>query len=184
LGKKINIRVSADGYKENHDLTKRTKDGKGSWFLLEKTLPRFRDLKEEYGVKVHLVTTINKSTYKDMYYNWTSLYEMTGFQIASNFIHEEKWVKDDYKVIKEQALRLHDYSLRHKMKFNFTNTANRPNSDKKDGSFQSLCNAGIGSFTVNYAGDIFSCHRAYYYGFSDTFKIGNIETGFIKPQEQ
>ena len=178
LGKRINIRVSADGYKDKHDLTKRTAEGKGSWFLLEKTLPRFRDLKEKYGVKVHLVTTINKSTYKDMYYNWTNLYELTGFQIASNLIHEEKWEQDDYKVIKEQALLLHEYSLRHKMKFNFTNTAGGSNTNKDDGSFRSICNAGIGSMTVNYAGDIIACHRAYYYGYSDTFKIGNLETGF------
>ncbi|MCX5848913.1 MAG: radical SAM protein [Deltaproteobacteria bacterium] len=177
LGKKINLRVSVDGYKEKHDFTRKSAQGKGSWFLLEKNLPRFRELKEKYGVRVNLVTTINKSTYKDLYYNWTNLHELTGMQIASLFIHEEKWEKEDYQIIREQALLLHDYSLRHNVKFFLTTSATGADSAGNGALFSSICNAGIKTFSVNHAGDIFACHRAYYYGLGGAFKLGNIETG-------
>lgn len=183
LGKKFNIRVSVDGYGDNHDRTRKLADGRGTWRLLEKTLPRFRDLKETYGVRVNLISTINKSTFRDIYYNYTHLYESTGMQIAFLFVHEEKWDEEDYKTIKEQVMLLYDYSLQYKIRFPLSSVQTQQESANLNGGglFQKICNAGIRSFTVNHGGDMFSCHRAYYYGLDDVFKMGNTETGFIAP---
>jgi uncharacterized protein len=182
LGKKLNIRVSVDGYKEKHDFSRRTKEGQGSWSLLEKNLPRFRELKEKYKVNVYLVSMINKSTCRDIYYNYKNLHELMGMRIYSQFIHEENWNEDDYRAIKEQIMLLHDYCVQRKMPV-FSNlcdtgSGQKTNSSSNKDGFSGICNAGIGSFTVNHAGDIFSCHRAYYYGMDEPFKIGNVDKGF------
>ncbi len=46
-----------------------------------------------------------------------------------------------------------------------------------DTGFSNICSAGITSFTVNQNGDIYPCHRFYYYKVGETFKLGNIDTG-------
>jgi uncharacterized protein len=180
LGGRLNIRVSVDGYKDNHDITRKTAEGKGSWTLLEGSLPRFRVLKEKYGVKINIINTINKSTCKDLYFNYTRLYELTGLPIGSLFVHEDKWESGDFDVIKEQIALLYAYGRQNKVRFSLCNaqTECAPASDKGDAAQRGICSAGIGSLTVNHAGDIIACHRAYYYGLSDTFKLGNIGTGF------
>jgi len=74
LGRKISIRVSVDGYAENQNVVRKTKDGQGSWEIVKKNLFLYRELKENYGVRVNLVTTISKNTYKNIYLDYTRLY--------------------------------------------------------------------------------------------------------------
>lgn len=178
LGKRLNVRISVDGFREKHDVTRRTADGRGSWHLLEENLPRYRELKEKHGVRVNLVSTLNKSTCRDIFYNQVHLYELTGMQIGFLFIHEDKWEAGDFEVIKEQAVLLHEYGLKHRVHFPLCSTRTPKSGSGNNGGFQNICSGGISSFTVNHAGEIFSCHRGYYYGFGDTFRLGHVDAGF------
>ena len=179
LGRKLNLRVSADGFREGHDITRKTVDGKGSWRLVGKNLTYHRNLKERFGVDVYLISTINKSSYRDIYLNFTKLHEYTGMHLGCLFVHEDKWEKKDFEILKEQILLLKEYSIRHNVNMPLCRTGGRPNiSDPdNDDTFHSICGAGVSSYTVNTTGDIFACHRANYHGFEDDFRLGSIDTG-------
>lgn len=172
LGKKINVRVSVDGYKENHDLTRRTIDGKGSWSMLEKNLLKYRLLKEKYGVQVGLVNTINKANCKDIYYNYTMLYELTGMNIGTLFVHEDNLKDEDFEIIKKQVGMLHDYCVKRKMRFSVCNIKMK----NVNNSNNSLCSSGVRSFTVSHEGNIYSCMRCYFNNMENMY-MGNLEDG-------
>ncbi len=106
LGSKINIRISVDGYKSDQDITRKTKNMEGSWALLEKNLSSFTKLKEKYDVKVTLTITINKSTCRNIYHNFTKLYELTGMTVGTLFVHDDHWEKDDFEAIRDRASSL------------------------------------------------------------------------------
>lgn len=176
LGKKINIRVSVDGYKDKHDITRRTIDGSGSWSMLEKNLLKYRILKEKYGCKINLVNTINKANCKEIYYNYTTLFELTGMNIATLFVHEDNLTDKDFEIIKEQTGMLHDYCVNRKMRFSLCNIK----GESKRNTNGSICNAGIGSFTVSHEGNIYPCHRCYFNDMGSMYTMGNVDVGISK----
>jgi uncharacterized protein len=180
LGNKLDIRISVDGYKSNHDRTRKTIGGSGSWILLEKNLSKYKVLKTKFGVRVHLSNTINKSSYEHIYENYKNLYELSGMQIGYLFVHEDNWEYEDFEVIKKQVILLHDYCLQQKMRFPLCNIKgySNPSTKIKNSKCNNICAAGVNSFTVSYNGNIYPCHRSYFYGLEDMFKLGNIDTGF------
>lgn len=177
LGKKINIRISVDGYKDAHDANRKAADGKGSWKLVEKNLPVYRELMQRYKVKASIVTTLNKATSMNMYENYTKVYEIAGMPMGFLFVHEEDWTTEDFERIKEQVIRLHEYSQKNKMKFHIANIRLKQQNNNNSQGFQSLCSAGINSFTVNYKGDIYACHRCYFNNMGSMYKMGDLDKG-------
>jgi uncharacterized protein len=171
LGSKLNIRVSVDGYAENQNSVRKTKSGQGSWGIVKENLLLYRELKENYGVGVNLVSTISRQNYKNICFDYTKLYEMAGLQTGFLFVHEKGWREDDYAQIKQQVLCLHKWCIEHNMRFPLCDIRWRPHASDH------ICAAGISSFAVNFAGDIYPCHRCYYYGTDERYRIGNVESG-------
>jgi len=184
LGHKLNIRVSVDGYGENHDVVRKTATGQGSWRFLEKTLPRFRDLKEQHDVRVNLITTISKLTYKNIYSDYTRLFELAGVPIGFLFVHEADWNDDDFAVIKEQVSSLQEWCLDRQLTCSLCNISGASTRRRAPNSVDgSICGAGAYSFSVNWTGDIHPCHRCYYYGAGATYRLGDVDSG-ISPEKR
>jgi len=40
-----------------------------------------------------------------------------------------------------------------------------------------MCYSGVNTFTVNYKGDIYGCHRCYYDNFGSTYKLDDLDKG-------
>lgn len=178
LGKKINVRLSIDGYRENHDLTRVTAEGHGSWTMLEKNLGSYMRLRDEYGVNLTAVTTINKSNYNDMFYNLTEIYELTGISyIAPLVVHEEKWTDEDFDAIIEQVSKLYDYGRKNRITFPICQIG----PQQSDGIY--ICSSGLSSYIVDFNGEIYPCHRCYFYDVGKFYRMGNIETG-ISPSKR
>ncbi len=178
LGSKLNIRVSVDGYAENQNVVRKMKGSQGSWEIVRKNLLLYRSLKENYGVRINLITTINKNTYKNIYFDYTKLYEMARLPIGFLFVHEEEWNEEDFAEIERQALNLHKWCIERKIRFSLCNIKWRLHASKEH-----ICSAGVSSFTVNYAGDIYPCHRCYFYGTDEAYRLGNVESG-ISPDKR
>ncbi len=176
LGHKLKIIISVDGFENSHNLTRKMIDGSGSWKLIEKSFPSFKKLKEKFGVQVILLSTINKNTCRNILSDYIKLYELTGLPMGYLFVHEENWDKEDFVAIKEQVILLHDYCIKHKVRFPLADIRNY-NSSVKCNNESNICSAGFSSFTVNYKGDIYPCHRFYYYNVGNIYKLGDINTG-------
>ena len=177
LGKKVNIRISVDGYGEAHDVNRKTADGRGSWALVKKNLPAYRELMEKYKVKTNIVATLNRASIEGLFDNSTKIYEITRMPVAFLFVHEEDWTPKDFEKIKEQVSRLHDYSIRNGTRFGISNIEAIRQGNNNSQGFQSICGAGIASITVNYQGGIYPCHRCCYNDMGDFYKMGSLDTG-------
>ncbi|AGF55463.1 uncharacterized protein B0P06_000443 [Clostridium saccharoperbutylacetonicum] len=183
LGHKINIRISVDGYKDNHDVTRKTILGNGSWDILKENLMKYKILKEKYGVKVGLINTINKSNCKDIYYNYSSLYELTGMNIGYLFVHEDKLDEKDFEIIKEQVEKLHNYCIKRKMRFSICNVVSNKNEINVQNNAP-ICSAGVRSFTVNHKGKIYPCHRCYFNNMGSMYTMGDVYSGISRHKIQ
>lgn len=176
LGRKINIRISVDGYKEDQDMSRKTVDGQSSWVMLEKNLLKYRELREKYGVQINLITTINKNTYKNLYENHTKIYEFCKLPIGNLFVHEDNWTSEDFKIIKEQIGKIYNYCIEKGIMLSICNV--RPNKYQMNGTIKkNICSAGINSFTVDHKGDIYPCHRCYFNDMGESYKLGNVNSG-------
>lgn len=178
LGKKMNVRVSIDGYGANHDLTRVTANGTGSWAMLEKNFSSYMKLRDDHGLDLTAVMTINKSNYKSLYYNTTKLYELTGIsQIGTLMVQETQWDDEDFDCIIEQVARLFDYGKSHGINFPICRIRNWDNGGVH------LCSSGTSSFIVDVDGDIYPCHRCFYYDLGKIFRMGHVDMG-IDPSKR
>jgi uncharacterized protein len=177
LGPKINIRVSVDGYAENQNASRIMKNGQGSWDSIKKNLLVFRELNENFGVKVNLVTTISKFNYKNIYSDYTRLFEMAHLSIGFLFVLEQDWCEEDFAEIKRQVLKLHLWCIEHNKRFSICDIRFRMHTS------DNICASGVTSFTVNPAGKIYPCHRCYFYNSDETYLLGDVENG-ISPQKR
>jgi radical SAM protein with 4Fe4S-binding SPASM domain len=184
LGPKLSLRISVDGYADNHDLVRITSAGQGSWRLVEKNLPLFLSLKEEHGVKVNLIATINKLNYRSIFYDYIHVYELARLPIGFLFVHEQEWQEKELDEVRRQVSMLHEWCMDRGMRFplcNVRRSANKRGSSDS-GEADNICAAGVNSFTVNHEGDIFPCHRTYYYGMGESLRLGNVRTGIVPDQ--
>lgn len=177
LGPKINIRVSVDGYAENQNVVRIMKGGQGSWESVKKNLLTFRELNENFGVRVNLVTTISKLNYKNIYSDYTKLYEMTSLPIGFLFVIEQDWCDEDFAEIKRQVLKLHLWCIERNRRFSICDIRFRRHTS------DNICASGVTSFTVNPAGTIYPCHRCYFYNSDETYRLGDVESG-ISPEKR
>lgn len=182
LGSRINIRISVDGFGEDHDINRKTINGKGSWPLLKKNLKYYRILSEKYGVKISLNCTINKSNIKNLYDNYTKLFELTNMCIGHFWVLEENWTREDFDIIKEQISMLYDYCARNKSwVFNVCN----PNPQMElynvkttgETEHECICPSGTKAMSVDNNGNILPCIKCLYNFPEEIAKFGNVDTG-------
>jgi len=177
LGKKVRIVISVDGYKNSHDKSRPSIDGRGSWPLLAANLSRYKELKENHQVDVGITYTVNKANHNDIYSDYLTIYRITGMPIGTLFVHEDNWKPQDFVTIRDHARLLHDRLAKDRTMSGLC--ARRRASNR---TFPTICAAGGDSFAVNHRGDIYPCHRCYFSGPQDTLRLGNICSGLIPAQ--
>lgn len=178
LGRRINIRISVDGYGHDQDVMRKTSLGGGSWKLLARNLPVFRELRERHGVQVSIISTINKATCRHISQNHIALHDLTGMQIGVLFSHEEDWDEESSQAIRREVLLLHDRCVRRGMRLPLCDVRRgKSRSGRFARTTGSVCSAGVTSITVTPSGDIYPCHRFYYYGLGNEFRMGSLDSG-------
>lgn len=182
LGPKLNIRLSVDGYGENHDMVRKTANGHGSWRFIEANLPLFTELKARHRVKVNMVTTINRTNYRSIYYDYTNLYDAARLPIGFLFVHEQDWEDHELDEIRYQVSMLHEWCMERGVKFPLCDFSASNSTSSYDAS-GAICGAAVSSMSVNYAGEFFPCHRTYYYGQGESLRLGDVRAG-VDPERR
>jgi uncharacterized protein len=109
---------------------------------------------------------------------------MAGVPIGVLFVHEGDWNDEDCAEIKRQVGSLQEWCLDRQQTCSLCNTR-RSTKEKNTTSplDSSICGAGAYSFAVNWTGDIYPCHRCYYYGEGRTYRLGDVDHG-ISPDQR
>src|SRR5690606_32531399 len=66
----LTTQLSVDGTRDSHDLYRKTKDGKGSFDLIEKNIERFKKIYQDQPEKLSVHGCINKRTINKVFENY------------------------------------------------------------------------------------------------------------------
>ena len=180
----LGIQLSVDGIPEVQDRYRLTVAGKGSWHMVEKNLPRFKELydnnSDDGRLSIH--GCINKETMPYLYKNYKFFREDLGFKrIWFLPVAEEKWDMDDVKIYREENQKIFDdYIAEIAESMNIRDSFNYAPFDRYDGLGcrpDAPCGAGRSFVTITAEGDIYPCHQIYFNDPEKDTCIGNVMEG-------
>lgn len=170
---------SIDGTKEKHDLTRKTKDGKGSYDLV---INGFKRYKEQYGEDISQKSTFSSPDLKYLKDSIIHLWDLGFKDVQSNLVYENVWKEGDAEIFEQQLKDLADYMFEsgryktHSVAY-FDKRRGLPIS--KMSLHQNRCGAGYKSLAFDCEGNIYPCIR--FLDMCDENKkskvVGNIWTG-------
>lgn len=97
---------SIDGTKEKHDLTRKMRDGQGSY---DSVIRAFERYKEDFGDEIYQKSTFASD---DLVYLKDSIIHLwnLGFKnVESNLVYEDVWKPGDPELFEQQLIELADY---------------------------------------------------------------------------
>lgn len=150
---------SIDGIKEKHDLTRKTRDGKGSY---DQVIKGFEKYKKDFSEEIYQKSTFSSD---DLIYLKDSIIHLwdLGFKnVESNLVYEDVWKEGDPELFEQQLKELADYMfdsgryLTHSVAY-FDKRKGLPLS--KYSLNQNRCGAGYKSLAFDFNGNIYPCIR-------------------------
>lgn len=179
---KLSVQLSIDGVKEVQDAYRVTKNGKGSFNIVEKNVPIWKDIFKDniYALSIH--GCCNRDTLKYLFKNYKYFREVWDVpRLWFMPIHSEDWEEGDEEIYREELQKIADYILdRVKKENNIQEIINYAPLDRclnRDGFPLAPCGAGKNFITITAKGDIYPCHHFYFNDPERHTIIGNIWDG-------
>lgn len=170
---------SVDGTKEKHDLSRKTRDGYGSYDMVMKGFAKY---KQDYGDEIFQKSTFSSPDLKYLKDSIIHLWDLGFTHVESNLVYEDVWNEDDPALFESQLISLADYMfesgryLTHSVAY-FEKRRGLPLS--KESLNQNRCGAGYKSLAFDCEGNIYPCIR--FLDMCDANKVskivGNVQTG-------
>ena len=176
----FNIQLSVDGIQVVQDMYRITKDGRGSFNLVEKNVPKFIELYRDMPRMLAIHGCVNKYSLPYLFESFKYFFEDYRFRsIWFMPVHEENWDENDVEIYREQLLKIKDYIME-KIK----ETGDQSLKDvvsplnhcfSGQNRFYVPCGAGRKFISITADGDIYPCHHLF---FNDkSTKIGDVFNG-------
>lgn len=178
----LEIQLSVDGIKEIHDMYRITRDGKGSFELVEKNIPIFKELFNDNLVKLSIHGCINKKSLPYLYENYDFFRHTWGFERVWFIpVMEESWDENDVEIYDKENEKIYDdiISITKKTK-DIKVVQNYAPMDRclRFGQRSiAPCGAGKNFVTITANGEIYPCHQIYFNDPNKETKIGHIWNG-------
>lgn len=170
---------SIDGNKEKHDLTRKTRDGHGSYDMVMKGFEKY---KQDYGNEIFQKSTFSSPDLKYLKDSIIHLWDLGFTNVESNLVYEDVWKEGDAELFEAQLISLADYMfesgryLTHSVAY-FEKRRGLPLCPSTLN--QNRCGAGYKSLAFDCEGNIYPCIR--FLDMCDQNKtskiVGNINTG-------
>lgn len=174
----IGLQLSIDGIKRVHDANRVTRNGEGSFDMIEKNIEGFKEL----GNNLNIHAVITKESVPVMFESYKFFKEKWGVNdIWFMPLHEEEWSLEDVTTYGEELQKISDYvvnlaeekqSLEPVNSYAPIDKCLSPKSDRP----HAPCGAGKSFISITADGDIYPCHH-FYYNNGKELKIGNIKDG-------
>lgn len=173
----ISVAMTIDGTKEKHDLSRKKRDGSGSYDDVEKNAKLWIEQQSAYSTKATFA-------HDDLPYLKDSIVHLWGLglrNVMANVVFENVWYEGDDEILYSQLISLADYVIdnelwdRYSVRF-FSKFLGMPITD----SAASHNNCGTGSMlTIDADGNFYPCVRFMDSALNNkhSLKIGNIEDG-------
>ncbi len=178
----LSVQLSVDGIKEVHDKYRITKDGKGSFGIIEQNIPEWKALFADNMDRLSVHGCCNSDTLPYLYENYIFFREQWDIpRIWFIPIHSEEWKEDDARIYEQQLSKIADYILeKSKESGNYREVVNYAPIDRClniDMFPYAPCGAGKNFITITVKGELFPCHQIYFNDPEKFTKIGDLNTG-------
>lgn len=180
----LNIQLSVDGIQEVQDRYRVTINGKGSFHMVEKNIPRFQEIydnnPDDRRLSIH--GCVNHDTLPQLYNGYRFFKDILHFkQIWFLAIAEEDWTDDDVILYREECQKIYNdiiHDIRQQNNISIADYYAPFDKYRFCGQPMSLpCSAGRNYVTITAAGEIYPCHQIYFNDPDKTTKIGDIWNG-------
>lgn len=186
------VQISVDGIKEAHDENRVTIDGKGSFDMIERNLPKWKQIFTYPDGKVRNVCihgSLSPSNIRYMYESYR--YFMDVWQISYIWfmpIHDTTYTNEHVIQYRENLIKIAEDCLQNAIKYNDLNYVyDYAPLDKSingvlcSGSFPGApCGAGKNFCTITADGLISPCHHIYFADEENHTLIGDLDKGIDK----
>lgn len=179
----LNVQLSVDGIREIQDAYRITKAGTGSFDMVEKNIPRWKDIFKDNIHRLSLHGCSNKETLPHLYENFIFFRKTWNIpRIWFMPIHSEEWTNKDVDIYEEQLMKIVEFIIDDaKLNKNYQEVANYAPLDKAtlcyEGFPKAPCGAGASFITITANGNLWPCHQIYFNDPEEYYKIGDIFTG-------
>ena len=184
---KVNLscQLSIDGIKKVHNMYRVTKEGKGSFDLIEKNINTFKNIYRNHPEMLIVHGCINKKSLPYFFESYKFFREEWDIRnVWFMPIHEEKWTEDDLTIYKEELNKISNYILNKVKETNNTKEVHyfTPYNKcfLKPKKYNAPCGAGKSLITITANGEIYPCHNFYFNDDNKETKIGDIWNGINK----
>lgn len=185
----LSVQLSVDGIKEVHDMYRVTKNGKGSFDLVEKNIEGWKELFSENINMLSIHGCCNKQSLPYLFENYKFFREKWNVpRLWFMPIHSEEWDPEDVDIYDKELTKIADYVLqRAKEDGNANEVLNYAPLDRcfsHDIRPNAPCGAGKNFVTITADGEIYPCHSFYFNDPESTTRIGNIWDGIDEPKRE
>ncbi|WP_425447635.1 radical SAM protein [Dethiothermospora halolimnae] len=174
----LSTQLSVDGIKKVHDMYRVTKDGKGSFQLIEDNIEKFKQIYKNRSGMLTVHGVVNKKALPYLFESYRYFKEEWGFnEIWFMPLHEDDWTIEDIDIYRKELNKIADYIIedakKGKMKtFKGYSPINRCFEKQRPSA---PCGAGKGFISITADGSIYPCHHFYFN--HKELKIGNVWKG-------
>lgn len=177
----LSVQLSVDGTEAIHDTYRVTKSGAGSFKLVEKNIPKFKELFEDCPSRLCIHGCVNKQSLPSLFESYSFFKYDWGFKnIWFLPVAEEQWDADDIEIYRDQNNKIYE---------DIVKTLNET-KDIKDvydyapmdrcmmtGRSKKPCGAGDSFVTITAEGELYPCHQIYFNDPNKETIIGNVFDG-------
>lgn len=178
--KKVNIQISTDGIPELQDKNRITKNGKPTSEIVKENILKLKKLFKNNDIDFDFVDThsvVTRHNIADMFSSYKYLRELGINNVSFVLPRDEYWDNDDISNYINQLILISDYVYEECIKAG--NLKPYIKAQKIIGEKTNIiCEAAKSVCAITPDGDIYPCHRAYFY--NRIYKLGNIFDGIIE----
>lgn len=178
----LGVQLSVDGNKDAQDMYRVTKSGTGSFEMIERNIPIYKEIFKDNPKQLSIHGCLNKGTLPHLFESYKFFKHNWGFErIWFMPVHEEEWDINDVKIYREQLTLIANFILDDMIKNNRVDDLKNfsPFNKLFDGrSFVNPpCNAGKTYISITASGDIYPCHHFYFNDTKKEMKMGDLWSG-------
>ncbi len=179
----LNCQLSVDGIQKVHDMYRVTKDGKGSFSLIEKNIPMFKKIYQNNPDMLSIHGCLNRYSLPYLFDSYKYFREEWGVsRIWFMPVHEEEWIEDDIEIYKNELNKIADYVLDIALRQNSVEEIRNYNPlnrclDKRTIFPSAPCGAGKTFGSITASGQIYPCHHFYFNDPDKELLLGNVFDG-------
>lgn len=177
----LSVQLSIDGIKKAHDMYRVTKNGNGSFDIIEKNIPYYKELYKNNYKQLTVHGCLNKKTLPYLYESFKQFRIKWGIEkIWFLPIMEEEWNEKDVEIYFNENFKIYNWIINQVEKTkSIEEIKNYAPMDRcfMSGYMHKPCGAGEGYVTITANGEIYPCHQIYFNDINKETLIGDIWNG-------